>query len=233
MEIQILNGTSNAQLNGFNRISAVGSRGSINGFNRINYMNGFTLNGYTLNGYELNAVEDYCEMCHYYGDTPTLNGLRDFFARRKAQRQERKQARPGYQRRERRREARTQNVEMKPQRQAERRERARNFLSKIGKVGEQVASQKFGIQFPDMSFDDMGENDMPLFLDDTVMSDKGYLFGKPPFEPWRGKWWGSSRVPVWQKAAVGAGGAVLFDQLLLKGKFTNPILGINKGKARK
>jgi len=45
------------------------------------------------------------------------------------------------------------------------------------------------------------------------------------------RWW--KRLETWQKAALIGGAAVVGDQLLLKGRITNPILGINKGKPRK
>ncbi len=76
--------------------------------------------------------------------------------------------------------------------------------------------------------DEFGEGIPSLEL--GLDTEKGYLLGKPPFEPWTGKWWSSKRVPIWQKGAIVAVAAIGADQIVNKGKFTNPLIG---KKARK
>lgn len=62
--------------------------------------------------------------------------------------------------------------------------------------------------------------------------ERGYMVGKPPFEPWKGKWWNDNQTPTWQKAAV-IGGGVLVVDYLTGGKIILQRVGLMKAKKKR
>jgi len=225
---------------GLSRVTPV-SDYSINGLSRVqpqmNALNGYMLSGLMLSGHKANgeSFEDfacYVEHCQDYGSQASGEGFANYMmqgrAERKARRDKRKAkgASRGAKKkrrdkiRARREEARTKRLE-----------EGSGFFSKIGEAAKGFADR--GFEMADTLGDEFLDDFEMEYLPPGTDTEKGYLLGKPPFEPWTGKWWESSKVPVWQKAAIGVGAALLVDQVALKGKFTNPIIGLNKGKARK
>ncbi len=210
MRIETLNGMTAA--NGLSRVNPVNglSRVNLNGLSRVNLNASYTLNnGYTLNGYELNA---YLEECAIYGEYPTMNGLKDWAKKRR----EKKAARQ--QRKEERRVGRTQERAARRSRREERHERRGEFFRNIGEAAREAAAG-IGGGLADLDLAEMGGQLLPdefdQFIDisgDMPADEKG-LFGPPKFNPFSGKWWGSSKVPVIQKIGVGAVGLVGIDAL--------------------
>jgi hypothetical protein len=63
-------------------------------------------------------------------------------------------------------------------------------------------------------------------------SEKGYLVGKSPFEPWKGKWWTDKNTPTMQKVGVGTALLVGIDALT-GGNIILKKVGLMKGKKKK
>lgn len=240
MTIAMLEGMNDSySMDGFSRVTPTQDE-YMNGFSRVNYMGDLMLSGLVLSGHKANEMtkEDfmcYLEECAMKGSKPSSREFAQYMMQGRAERRARRQARRDRRaqrksQRGRRREARTVSREGKARRQATGDTGFQRFLA----TAKDITGDIFGPENVQTVVEDLapGVADLGLFdpMAEPGAMDKGYLIGKPPFEPWTGRWWSSSRVPVWQKAAVGVGGLVLVDQVALKGKFTNPLIG---KKARK
>ena len=235
------------QLNGLSRISPTSEPMYMQGLSRINYLNGYSLNAYQLNAYMLNglkmanygpptreSMEDfvcYCEDSLEMGIPISAQGYGQYMMQGKAERQQRRA------RRRAKRETRQQMKMDKRSRRARKQEartsaleRGEGFFQKLGQAAEGLGQRALGLG-EEWAGGVMDEFEGTMLPEVTVMppedSGRGYLLGKPPFEPWTGRWWQSSRVPMWQKAAVGVGGLIVVDKVAFKGKYTKnlPIIG--------
>lgn len=245
MRLEILNGMPGRKqpMQGFSRVTP-NLDYSINGFSRVNVssvpveLQGLMLSGLRLSGYgspddEAAAdLQEYCELCTDFRKIPTAQGYGKYMMQGKAERQARRAKRRAARaakkgRKSRRDEARTL-----------RKEKGEGFLSTLKSVAGDVFGRDSEDGFDITDYSEFAEGIIPG-SQDFISSipglggddkEKGYLLGKVPFEPWTGKWWKSKRVPMWQKGAIIAGGAVAVDQLVLKGQFTNPLMGKKKRK---
>jgi len=220
-------------------------------------LQGLMLSGLMLSGKKPTAesMEDfacYVELCQGHNMPMSSESYGQYMMQGKAERKARREAR------RRRKEERKIRRARRDEARTGKRERGEGLLSTI----KGVAGDIFGGDgdFDIMDYSDVAEEFIPgagdimsmvagggqvdsagnkakagevIDPEDGLFKPKGYVFGTPPFEPWTQRWWKSKKVPMWQKAGIGVGGLVGVDQLVLKGKFTNPIIGLNKGKARK
>lgn len=213
MRIETLNGMPN--VNGLSRVNPINglSRVNLNGLSRVNLNATYSLNdGFTLNGFELNAYLDECAM---YGEYPTMNGLKDWWKKRQANKQAKKEGRQLL--------------------RADKRQNRKEFWGGLKDAAVTAAeSLKGGIS--DFDLMEIGGQMLPAELtnylpaDSEEMDTKG-LF-KPKFNPLSGKWWTNSRVPVMQKVGVGAVGLVGIDALT-GGHILLQRVGVMKPKKKK
>ena len=214
MRIETLNGMAN--VNGLSRVNPVNglSRVNLNGLSRVNLNATYTLNnGFTLNGYELN---EYLQDCAAYGEYPTMNGLKDWFAARKARKAAKREKREA--------------------RKDERRQSRREFWGGL-KDAAQRAAEGIGGGVADLDLMEIGGQFLPDEMagmmpgqSGQMMDEKG-LFGPPSLLKNPGKWFSSKRVPTWQKAAV-IGGSVVAVDALTGGNIILQRAGIMKKKRK-
>jgi hypothetical protein len=244
MEVQVINGAdlSAQQATGLSRVTPTMSfeNEPLNGFSRVNLNGNYTLNGeYMFNGdYQLNgAIESATtdEQADFLlaiierdpdaiNGCTSLNGWRDWLEKRKekkAARQERRTAR---------KDVRAEKRELRKQKVAARLERIKSGEGGISKILD-TAKNIFGqggdpmAMLEEMPYDETAGDLSDILASMDADAEKGYLLGKPPFEPWTGKWWSAKRVPTWQKAAVAVGGVLILDQVANKGKLLKKITG--------
>jgi len=239
MKLEVLNGMKQKRaMQGFSRVTPKADY-AINGFSRVSVssvpvsLQGLMLSGLMLSGYgepdrEAAAdLEEYCELCLDYNKIPTAQGYGNYMMQGKAERQARRAKRQAA------RAARKARKGRRDEARTLKKERGEGLFSTIKSVAGDIFGG--GEEFDLTDYSEFAEGIVPGSADfissipgvGANATDKGYLLGKTPFEPWTPKWWKSKRVPMWQKAAVGVGGALAADQLLNKGKFTKKIL---KGK---
>jgi len=200
MDVVLLNGfeleTENEQaLNGFRLNPVNGFRlNPVNGF-RLNPVNGYSLNNYSLNSYSLNAppTADETELwlrAVLAGDTLAINGLKDWLAKRRANKAERQSQKA------RRREAGTVKREAKAAGVAEGGTFGQNLLD----LGKGFLESKLPMveDYASAQMDEMFSMDKAGGAD---AADK--LFGLQ-----KETWWHKQDTPV-KAAVIGGGVAVL------------------------